>query len=222
MGIFSLIFFLPNAKIRFSSAFVGSLTGLVAILIATGIFKRIIVGSVNYSVIYGSLASILFLLIYFYLFWYIIMVSAEITYVHQFRPDKGVIKGRPESPLSQISEGVNLVLLVADKYRSGNGAMTEKELVRKLAIPSSRLYGYINCLEDGKIIMAVNTQRSAFVPALPLDKIYLKEVLHVLYGSERKTREDIQTMGEAVAQEMEDKGIKGLEDISIENLMERL
>lgn len=222
VGIFSLIFFLPNAKIRFSSAFVGSLTGLVAILIATGIFKRIIVGSVNYSVIYGSLASILFLLIYFYLFWYIIMVSAEITYVHQFRPDKGLIKGRPESPLSQISEGVNLVLLVADKYRSGNGATTEKELVRKLAIPSSRLYGYINCLEDGKIIMAVNTQRSAFVPALPLDKIYLKEVLHVLYGSERKTREDIQTMGEAVAQEMEDKGIKGLEDISIENLMERL
>ena len=207
VGIFSLIFFLPNAKIRFSSAFVGSLTGLVAILIATGIFKRT-------SRLYGYINCLED--------GKIIMVSAEITYVHQFRPDKGLIKGRPESPLSQISEGVNLVLLVADKYRSGNGATTEKELVRKLAIPSSRLYGYINCLEDGKIIMAVNTQRSAFVPALPLDKIYLKEVLHVLYGSERKTREDIQTMGEAVAQEMEDKGIKGLEDISIENLMERL
>ena len=60
------------------------------------------------------------------------------------------------------------------------------------------------------------------VPALPLDKIYLKEVLHILYGSERKEREDIRTMGEAVAQELEDNGIKGLEDISIENLMERL
>ena len=222
IGIFSLIFFLPNAKIRFSSAFVGSLTGLFFILISTEVFKRIIVGSVNYSVIYGSIASILFLLIYFYLFWYIIMVSAEITYVHQFRPDKGLIKGRPESPLSQISEGINLVLIVADKYRSGGGATTEKELVRKLAVPSSRLYGYVNCLEDGKIIMAVNTQRTAFIPALPLDKIYLREVLHILYGSERKEREDIRTMGEAVAQELEDNGIKGLEDISIENLMERL
>ena len=220
--IFSVIFFFPNAKIRISSALVGSLTGLVAILIATEIFKHMITTSVNYSVIYGSLASLLFMLIYFYIFWYIIMVSAEITYVHQFRPDKGLIKGRPESPLSQISEGVNLVLLVADKYRSGKGATTEKELVRKLAVPSSKLYGYINCLEDGKIIMAVNTQPSAFVPALPLDKIYLKEVLHVLYGSERKEKEDIMTMGEAVAQELEDKGIKGLEDISIENLMERL
>ena len=178
--------------------------------------------SVNYSIIYGSLASLFLLLLYFYIFWYIIMVSAEITYVHQFRPDKGQIKGRPESPLSQISEGVNLLLLVADKYRSGKGAATEKELIRKLAVPSSKLYGYINCLEDGGVIMAVNTQRSAFVPALPLDKIYLKEVLHILYGSERKKSEDIMTMGEAVAQEMEDKGIKGLEDISIENLMERL
>ncbi len=221
-GLFSIIFLLPNAKIKFSSAAVGSSTGVVAILIATEVFKRMIVGSVNYSIIYGSLASLLFMLIYFYLFWYIIMVSAEITYVHQFRPDKGLIKGRPESPLSQISEGVNLLLLVADKYSSGEGATTEKELIRKLAVPSSKLYGYINCLEDGGIIMAVNTQRSAFVPAKPLDKIYLKEVLHILYGSERKDREDILTMGEAVAQEMEDKGIKGLEDISIENLMERL
>lgn len=220
--IFSLIFFLPNAKIKFSSTLVGSITGLVAILIATEVFKKIITQSVNYSVIYGSLASLLFLLIYFYIFWYIIMVSAEITYVHQFRPDKGLIKGRPESPLSQISEGVNLVLLVADKYRSGKGATTEKELVRKLAVPSSKLYGYINCLEDGKIIMAVNAQGSSFIPALPLDKIYLKEVIHILYGSERKSREDILTMGEAVAQELEDKGIRGLEDISIENLMERL
>lgn len=222
VGIFSLIFFLPNARIRLSSAMVGSLTGLFAILVATEVFKHIITTSVNYSVIYGSLASILFVLIYFYLFWYIIMVSAEITYVHQFRPDKGLIKGRPESPLSQISEGVNLVLLVADRYRSGGGAMSEKELVRKLAVPTSKLYGYINCLEDGNIIMPVNTQRSAFVPSRPLDRIYLKEVLHVLYGSERKAREDIQTMGEAVAEELEERGIRAMEDISIENLLERL
>ena len=100
--------------------------------------------------------------------------------------------------------------------------MSEKELVRKLAVPTSKLYGYINCLEDGHIIMPVNTQRSAFVPSRPLDRIYLKEVLHVLYGSERKAREDIQTMGEAVAEELEERGIRAMEDISIENLLERL
>ena len=203
VGIFSLIFFLPNARIRLSSAMVGSLTGLFAILVATEVFKHIITTSVNYSVIYGSLASILFVLIY-------------------PKMRTALIKGRPESPLSQISEGVNLVLLVADRYRSGGGAMSEKELVRKLAVPTSKLYGYINCLEDGNIIMPVNTQRSAFVPSRPLDRIYLKEVLHVLYGSERKTREDIQTMGEAVAEELEERGIRAMEDISIENLLERL
>ncbi len=220
--IFSMIFFMPNTRVRLSSALVGSVTGLLSVEVSSAVFELVILRSVKYSVIYGSFASIFLALIYLYIFWFIILVAAEIAYVHQFRPDKDLIKGRPESPLSQISMGINLLLFIADNYRSGHGATTENEMVKSLSVPTSKLYGYLNCLEGGGFIMPVNSQRTAFVPAMPLDKIRLIDVLHALYGSERKDGEDIQTMGEAVAAELEEKGIKALKDISIENLMERL
>lgn len=220
--LWAMIKFLPNAKIRFRSAAVGATTGCVSVLIASEIFQYVIKSTVSYSVIYGSLASILFVLLYFYIVWYIVMVSSEITYVHQFRPDRGQLKGRPESPLSQITEGMNLLLIVAERYRSGKGATGEKELTRKLAVPTSKLYGYINCLEDGGFLLAVNAQRSAFVPALPLDRILVRDVVSLLYGSLKKDKDDVVTLGEAVAVELEDKGIRGFENINIENLLERL
>ncbi|HIV98492.1 MAG TPA: YihY/virulence factor BrkB family protein [Candidatus Ornithospirochaeta avicola] len=220
--LFSLIKFLPNAKIRKTSASIGATSGMVAIIISSAVFTFFINTSVNYSIIYGSLASILFALLYFYILWYLIMMSAEIAYVHQFRPDKGLIKGHPESPLSQITEGINLVLLVSDRYKSGGGAMNERELVRKLAVPQSRLYGYINCLEDGGIIMSVNNNHTAFIPSRPLDRIYLKEIIQVLYGLENKMNEDISTVGEAIAIELASRGVKDMENLNVENLLERV
>lgn len=220
--IFLLLFFVPNAKIRKSSASLGASTGCVSIYIATAIFNAIMTKSVSYSLFYGSLASLFLFLLYLYIVWYILMVSAEIAYVHQFRPETGQTKGRPESPMNQLTEGINLLLLITDKYKRGEGAIGERELTRKLAIPNNRLFGYINCFEDGGLILATNTQRTSFVPAKPLDQIFLMDVVHLLYGNDKSEEHGVWTMGEAVALELEEKGIKGLENVSIENILERL
>lgn len=218
--MFALIVILPNAKIRKRSASVGVTTGTISILIATEIFRHMIKTFVSYSVIYGSLASLLFLLLYLYIIWFIFMVSAEIAYVHQFRPAKGNLKGRPEAPQSQIAEGMNLVMMVAEKYRKGDGYTTDRELTRRLSIPTSKLYGYLTALEDARILMPVNPQRTAFVPALPLDKITVTEVVSVLYGVIRE--DEVETMGDAISQEVSERGIRGLGDLTLENLMERI
>ena len=220
--LFSFIFFIPNVRVRKTSAFIGSMTGTVSVLIATFIFSQAVTGMVNFSVIYGSLASILLALLYCYIVWYIIMVSAEIAYVHQFRPNSDLLKGRPESPESQITESVNLVLLICDKYTRGQGAMTEKELIRRLAIPSSRLYGYLNTLENAGMIMPVNVHRTAFVPARPSDKILVRDVVGLVYGERNSSDSRVMTMGEAVSGEFRDRGLGSFESLTIENLMERL
>ncbi len=220
--LFFLLFFVPNVKVRKRSASVGATTGCVSIYIATMIFNSIMTTSVSYSLLYGSLASLFVFLLYLYIVWYILMVSAEVTYVHQFRPETGQAKGRPESPMNQMTEGVNLLILISDKYKKGEGAMGEKELTRKLGIPNNRLYGFLNCFEDGGLILATNTQRSSFVPARPLDQIYLIDVVRLLYGNDKDEDHTVVTMGEAVALELEEKGLRGLENVSIENIMERL
>ena len=169
--LFLLYKAVPAAKIRTSSATVGATTGLIALLIATSILQGITGMMVSYSVIYGSLASVFIALLYLYVCWFIIFFSGEMVYVHQFRPDKTLIIGHARPPVMQVAEAVNMLLLISQKYRAGEGAMSLKELMRRLGVPSATLVSYLSDFEDAKMVMAVNTRRSSFVPARPLDQM---------------------------------------------------
>ena len=210
----------PAAKIRTSSSSIGATTGLVALLIATSILQGITGMMVSYSVIYGSLASVFIALLYLYVCWFIIFFSGEMVYIHQFRPDKTIVIGHTRPPVMQVAEAVNMLLLIAQKYRSGDGAMSLKELMRRLGVPSATLVSYLADFEDAKMVMAVNTRRSSFVPARPLDQITVKDVIVVVCGS--VTSDDVETLGDAVAMDFLDKGTRDTGSITIENLLERL
>ena len=220
--LFLLYKAVPSAKVRFSSAAVGAATGAVALLITTNVFSMITRSMVSYSVIYGSMASLLILLLFLFVCWFIILFSAELVYVRQFRPDKTLLMGHMQSPVSQITEAVNMLLLIADKYRRGNGAMTMKELMRRLGIPSAAIISYISDFEDAKMVIAVNTTRTAFIPARPLDQIKLRDIICVLFGGGNTSAADIETIGEAVAVDFLRKGTADLDSVTVENLLERI
>lgn len=217
-----LLLIVPNARVRFRSALVGATTGLVAMTIASNIFNIIIHSVVSYSVIYGTLASIFFLLLYLYIIWYIVITIAEVTYVHQYRPDKNTLLGRPQNPMRIISEAMNMILIISSKYSKGEGSSSTRELARKLAIPNSRLVSYLRDMEGAGIIMPTNTQGTSFVPARPLSQISLKRVIEILYGADEIDSADIDTIGEAVAMEFYSTGKNGIKDITIEQLLERV
>lgn len=219
--LFLLYKAVPSAKIRTGSACTGATTGLVALVITTSILQAVTGKMVSYSVIYGSMASLFIALLYLYVCWFIILFSAEIVYVHQFKPDRTLLIGHTRPPVVQLSEAMNMLLLIAQKYRMGDGAMSLRELMRRLGVPSATLISYLSDFEDAKMVMAVNTRRSSFVPARPLDQITVKDVIGVVYGSVGRS-DEIETMGDAVAMDFLDKGTRDTTDITIENLLERL
>ncbi len=218
--LFLLYYAVPNSKIRFISAAIGATTCLVSLAIVTALFRTIASMMVSYSVIYGSMASIFIALLFLYVVWFAIFFSAELVFVHQFKPDKTFIMGNTETPYRQISEAVNALLLIADKYQNGQGAMSQKELIKKLAIPANRLSKYLSDLEEAGMVMAANTQRTIFVPAKPLDQIKVSNVIKVLFGV--ADDETIETIGEAVAAEFLHRGVADTSTITVENLLERV
>ncbi len=218
--LFILYEAVPNARIRFASAAVGATTCIISLMVATAVFSTVSSAMVSYSVIYGSLASVFLLLLYLYVIWFTVFFSAELAFVHQFRPDKAYIMGDAETPSRQISEAVNALLLIADRYRRGGGAMGQKEIIRKLAVPAARLSKYLSDLEDAGLVMAVNAQRTLYVPAKPLDQMKLPEVISVLYGVSGE--DSIETIGEAVAADFLRRGTGDFSDITVENLLERV
>ena len=210
----------PSSRIKFGSAAVGATTCIISLTIATAAFRMIASTMVSYSVIYGSLATLFIALLYLYIVWFSVFFAAELAFVYQFRPDKTFLLGNLESPFRQISEAVNTLLLISDKYRRGDGAMSQKELIRKLAIPAAKLGKHISDLEDGGMIMCVNTQRTLYVPARPLDQIKLSDVIVALYGESDDS--SIETMGEAVAAEFMHRGVADTSSVTVENLLERI
>ena len=177
---------------------------------------------VSYSVIYGSMASILIALLFLFVSWFIILFAAEIVYVYQFRPDKAMILGNRQAPVLQITEAVNMLLLIADKYRKGEGVMTLKELMKRLGVPSAAINSYVSDFEDAGMIIAANSARTSFVPARPLDQIKLSDVLSVLFGGRGITNADIETIGEAVAVDFLRRGTENMDTVTVENLLERI
>ncbi len=218
--LFLLYKAVPSARVRFASAAVGATTCIISLTIATAVFRSITATMVSYSVIYGSMASIFMALLYLYIIWFVVFFSAELSFVHQFRPDKTYIMGDTESPAHQISEAVNALLLISDRYRRGGGAMSQKEIMRRLAIPAQRLSPYLSDLEDAGMVMAVNAQRTLFVPARPLEQVKLSAVITALFGT--FDNESIDTIGEAVAMDFLHRGVADVSSITIENLLERV
>lgn len=220
--LFSMFYFVPNAKVRSKSALFGSAIGAIMLSFITAVFKYIVTLSVNYSVLYGSLSAVFFLLLYLYLCWYAILIAAEFTYVYQFRPDRTHLNGIGESPSEQIQNGLNLIMIVSSSYRNGEGPVSQKTLVRKLLLNPKELSSILSIfISNGFILEIARGKKGSicYVPAKPLDQILVKDVVKAIYALDD---ESVETVGEAVSQQLLKKGCDSFENLTIDNLLERV
>lgn len=220
--LFSIFYYVPNLKVRFKSALLGSLIGAVMLFIITAAFKYVVTLSVNTSVLYGSLSTVFFLLLYLYLCWYAVLIAAEFTYVYQFRPDKSEVKGIGEDPAKRIQDGINLIMIVASSYRNGEGQVSQKQLIRKLLINQMELNSITSrFVSDGFLLETNSTKKGmiCYVPAKPLDQILVKDIVKSLYAFDE---ESIETIGEAVSEQFLKKGLDSFNNLTLDNLLERI
>lgn len=86
-GVFGILLMMicmiPNCKVRFLSGAIGAAVGTVGIGLLSYAFKFVAKLSVKNSVIYGSLATLLFFFMYISYLWKIVFASVVISYVHQ-------------------------------------------------------------------------------------------------------------------------------------------
>ena len=220
--IFLLIYFVPNTKVRFNAALLGSVSGMVIITVFNKFTSLLTRMATNFSVIYGSFAAVFLFLFFCYVFWATIFFSVELAYVFQFRPDGSTITGLPQSPALQLSEGTNIMMLIGSNFRDGKGPTTIKEMLDRLVIPYNRLQAFLQLLTQLGFITPTNNSYTAFIPNKPLENLRLQDLVTALYGLESMDEVERDTAGEAVAREVEVKGIASLGSLTIENLLQRI
>lgn len=220
--LFLLIYFVPNTKVRFDAAFLGSLAGVLFIGIFSKFTTLLTSMATNFSVIYGSFAAVFLFLFFCYVFWATVFFSVELAYVHQFRPDASSFIGLPQSPAMQLSEGTNIMMLIGSNFRDGRGATSVREMLDRLAIPYNRLQGFLALLTQLDFITPTNNSHTSFIPKQPLESLRLQDLVIGLYGLQTIDEVEHDTAGEAVALQVQDRGIASLGSLTIENLLQRI
>ncbi|MBR5668206.1 MAG: YihY/virulence factor BrkB family protein [Spirochaetales bacterium] len=81
----ALTYLVPYCKVRFVSGLIGAAVGTVGVGVLGMVFKFVVQKSVKYSVIYGSLATLMFFFMFLSYLWKLVFASVIVTYVHQKR-----------------------------------------------------------------------------------------------------------------------------------------
>lgn len=218
--LFCLFYYVPNVKIRFRSALLGSVVGTVFLYIATYLFKRIVLGLVSYSVIYGSLAVIFFIFLYLYASWCIILMAAELTYVHQFRPDSSQVQGLSTSPEQQLSDCVNLLAIIGENFRRGNGPIDQKHIIKMFPLSPKVLSFYLGLFVQRGFILEMfgrGRRHISYIPARPLSTILVKDIVEISF---RQNSEAEASMGREIAEGLLSYTESAYDSATLEDLLE--
>ncbi len=156
--LFAFLFsFVPNTKVRLSSAFVGAVVTVLFLMIFFRICLTLQVGVANYGRIYGSLVALPILLFWINSSWQIILFGAEICYVHQHRSE--LVR---ESAFSHPSERDTIVLALALTLWAGhciekeNKPLSVESFCSTFKIPSREAVRVATILGRSQILVPVN------------------------------------------------------------------
>lgn len=180
-----MMIIVPSIKVRFKSAFIGSLAGTVIWELMKWAFKTWASVSVRNSVIYGSLALVPLFLIWLYIAWLIVLIAVEITYYHQ--NEHVHIGGRPaEFPMGRkIDLGLEVFLYISRSFYERKKFPDIKRISLDLDYSPVVVSFFTDCFTRAGLLTIAGNAGDSFVPSTSLETITVKEVIAALYGSER-------------------------------------
>jgi len=170
--------FVPNTRVRITSAIVGALIAGLLWEVIGGMFSYVMASSTRLMAIYSSLAILILFMIWIYIAWLILLVGASIAFYHQ-HPEYLRIRSRELQLSNRQRERLALLLAgqVARRYEAGQPPWGCDELARDLGVPRTNAERMLNVLEDEGFVIQTTGEPPTFVPARSPDGISVKSML---------------------------------------------
>ena len=218
--IYITIMIAPNSKVSSLSATIGALVATLGMYFINLIFSFLVNILFGLSVIYGSFAVVFLFLLWIYFIWIVILLGVEVSYIHQYRPDKTSIS-HPISPAEQMANGINVMMVIGSHFRDGKGETTVKDMSERLLMNEEELFSILELLQRKNYILATNSLSTSFIPGQPLENLKVVDLAEALYGRVY-LEQNLDTVGDALSSQIHVKGIKTLGSLSIAHLLERV
>lgn len=178
-----LYIFIPNTKIKFSSAVIGGVIAGTAWELAQWCYFHFQVGVANYNAIYGTLSALPVFLVWIYTSWLIVLFGLEIVYAHQHRGHG--FSGSSAFQLNATARdelAVALMVQASLQFQKGGTPPSARLLADELHVPMPPLETVIHELEQLGYLVPTAGGESGWLPARDPSEIHVSELLGALHG----------------------------------------
>jgi len=219
LGQFVLLTLIPGRRVHPKSAFTAAVAGAILWELTKRVFSFWANQSVRMSVIYGSLFMFPLMLIWLMIVWIILLLMAELTYVHQHWSYYSRRDNHPRVPGENFINSLRLYSLILQLYRASKPAPDITSLSKSLNIPERHTEELLEPLLRDSIILKVilKAKTWGYVPSGPLKNQTLVSLLFSLNNfTSPAPGFNNDSLINALKEEISDR----LEGVSIEELLE--
>lgn len=146
--------FVPNTRVKFSSALLGAFIGGVLWQGSGLVFAEFAAGSTRYAAIYAGFAILIMFMIWLYLSWLILLIGAQVAFFHQY-PERIRLTDK-RGPLSgRFREQLALLVLyrITDVFVHRGRPLTLEKLSDQLRVPLDRIGEVVQLLQRRQLLV---------------------------------------------------------------------
>lgn len=176
-----LIVFVPNTKVRFSSAALGAILGGTIWQISNRFFALFMVSSYQSgakAALYAGFATLPLFLVWLYLSWSIVLIAAEISYAFQnFDKITWDVRNATYSYALREVLVLKFIIFVGTRFVNGKSAPTSADLANFFNLPELLTTTVLFEMVDVGLLFRVEGDETAFTITKSLDKISVSDVI---------------------------------------------
>lgn len=179
-AVFTFLYhFVPNTRVKLSSALVGGLAGGFMWASIGLIFTTFIVTAARTQAVYASFAIAIVTLMWLYANWMVLLIGAQLAFY--FQNPEYLRLGRREPHLSNSMRerlALNIMYLVGQAFREPESTIDLRQLSNRLEIPSLTIAPVIQALEDGGLL--TSNEDEQLLPGRETARIRLEEIVGIV------------------------------------------
>lgn len=182
-----LYLFIPNTRVRPSSALVGGFVAAMLWNLLGLLFGGLIAGSTSYTAVYSAFASLVLFLIWLQIAWMIVLVGAGISYAWQHSDRLTLGKPARAHPGTRLAAAIVLLDEIESRFEAGKLPPDRDHLAARVEHQTELAQVWIDPLLE-KLVKAdllritEPSDSTCFLPARPGERITLAEVEQAIEG----------------------------------------
>ena len=173
-----LYLFMPNTKVRFSSALIAGTIAGILWQCNQYVFIKFQIGVANYNAIYGTFASFPILLLWLNVGWIIILGGGILGNGFQHRNANLSLSCLHEYPPKEKEKAILFVMLAISKnFSDGGGGMSCETLAKELMIPIDVVLECCTILQELNYLSQLkqDDESTVYIPTVPPDTLLISD-----------------------------------------------